>query len=167
MKIIFFSDIHGITLNLGVIENKINDFKPDYVVALGDLYGSNLESNDYIFKFLKKYDDKLILILGNCDSYNDIFIEDMRLDVDGKTVFINHGHLYNYDKSSKIDDCEILIYGHKHIPYIRKKDNVIYMCVGSISLPRNEIGPTYMVYDNKKYIIYDIKGNIIDEYSVI
>lgn len=165
MKAIFFSDIHGITTNLNKIEEKIIELNPDYVIALGDLYGSNKESNEYIYNFLMKYREKLILILGNCDNYNDLFVDNMLLNLDGKSIFISHGHEYNYDKSSKVNHSNILVYGHKHIPYIRKKDDTTYICVGSISLPRNDIGTTYLVYDNK-FIIYDMFDNIVGE-SVI
>lgn len=167
MKILFFSDVHGITTNLDKIEESIEKLNPDYVVALGDLYGSDLKNNEYIYNFLMKYRDKLILTLGNCDTYNDLFIDNMRLEIDDIAMFISHGHEYNYDRLSKIDGCNILIYGHKHIPYIRKKDGITYICVGSISLPRNETGATYMIYNNKKFTIYDMNGNIIDEFSVM
>lgn len=165
MKAVFFSDIHGITTNLDKIENVINKLNPDYVVALGDLYGSDYSSNEYIYNFLMKYRDKLIMILGNCDVYSDLFIDNMILNLDGNNVFISHGHEYNYDRGSKVSDCNILIYGHRHIPYIRKVGNTTYICVGSISLPRNELGATYMVYD-KKFTIFNINGNIIDEKSI-
>lgn len=36
MKILFFSDVHGITTNLDKIEESIEKLNPDYVVALGD-----------------------------------------------------------------------------------------------------------------------------------
>jgi len=165
MKLLFFSDIHGITTNLNKIEEVINKLNPDYIIVLGDLYGSDIDSNNYVYNFLMKYKDKLILTLGNCDAYDNIFIENMLFNLDGVNLFLSHGNIYNYDRNSKIDGCNILIYGHNHIPYIRKKDDTIYICVGSISLPRNEIGATYMVYDNK-FIIYDINDNVIDEYSV-
>ena len=38
MRILFFSDIHGIDKNLNVIEREINDKKIDKLVCLGDLY---------------------------------------------------------------------------------------------------------------------------------
>lgn len=164
MKAIFFSDIHGIVTNLNKIEERIIQLNPDYIIVLGDVYGSNKEDNEYIYNFLMKYRDRLILLLGNCDDYNDLCVDEMLLNLDGMSVLLNHGHIYNYDKLSKVENSNILIYGHKHIPYVRKKDDFVYICVGSISLPRNEFGPTYMVYDGK-FIIYDIYDNVICEYT--
>lgn len=161
-KAIFFSDIHGITTNLSKIEEKINELNPNYIIVLGDIYGSFNKDNEYIYEFLMKYKEKLILISGNCDDYSELFVDTMLLNLDGKYVFLNHGHMYNYDKLSKVENSNILIYGHKHIPYIRCKDGITYICVGSISLPRNDFGPTYMVYDGN-FKIYDIFDNIICE----
>ena len=39
---------------------------------------------------------------------------------------------------------------------------MIYINVGSISLPRDNNKPTYMIYENKKFTIYDIEDKIID-----
>lgn len=39
---------------------------------------------------------------------------------------------------------------------------MIYINVGSISLPRNNNNPTYAIYKNKNITIYDINDNKID-----
>ena len=38
---------------------------------------------------------------------------------------------------------------------------MIYINVGSISLPRDNNKPTYMIYENKRFTIYDIEDRII------
>ena len=43
---------------------------------------------------------------------------------------------------------------------------MIYINVGSISLPRDGNKPTYTIYENKKFTIYDIDGNVIDSIEV-
>ena len=43
------------------------------------------------------------------------------------------------------------------------KDDNVYICVGSISLPRGESSSSYMIYDNKKFTIYSIDGEVIEE----
>ena len=42
---------------------------------------------------------------------------------------------------------------------------MIYINVGSISLPRNDIA-TYAIYENRKFVIYDINGNVVDSIEV-
>jgi len=177
MKIIFFSDIHGLKTNLVKLDYVITNLKPDKIIVLGDLYYNGFNNskefdNKYVFDFLMKYQDKVIATKGNCDADVDIKLSDFPIvnlgliNVDGIDIYITHGNEYNYDKNRKFNRKGVLVYGHEHIPYIRKKEDMFYICVGSISLPRNEFGCTYMIYENNKFVIYDIDNNVIDELSV-
>lgn len=178
MKLLFFSDIHGIKKNLSKLEKLIKKETFDKIIVLGDLYNRGLPydkkgifDNQKVHDFLKKYKDNLIVTKGNCDSNikeNDFLIQDdiVSLKVDGLNFYLTHGNYYNYYKTEEFDKRGILIYGHEHIPYIRKREKMIYICVGSISLPRNDLGATYMIYENKKFTIYHIDGEIIDEYEI-
>ena len=60
-----------------------------------------------------------------------------------------------------------MVYGHEHIPYIYKEPDMIYINTGSISLPRNNEPPTFTIYENKKFTIYSIDLEKIDEIEVI
>lgn len=179
MKILFFSDIHGITNNLNVIEKEIVDNKIDKIVCLGDLYYAGptydkkyiVNSKD-VHNFLTKYQDRLICMKGNCDSAVDIKASDFPISdgvslicVDNLDIYITHGNDYSFEKNRKFNRKGILIYGHEHTPYIKQDNKMIYINVGSISLPRNDIA-TYAIYENKQFVIYDINGNIVDSISL-
>lgn len=177
MKILFFSDIHGIKKNLSKLEKVIHKEKFDKIVVLGDLYNREFNNkkgmfdNQEVYNFLTKYKEKLIITKGNCDL--NIEINDFRvykdyasIYVDDITFYLTHGNEYNYYNATQFDQKGILIYGHEHIPYIRKKQDMIYICVGSISLPRNDLGATYMIYENKKFTIYNIDNEVINEYEI-
>lgn len=180
MKILFISDIHGITNNLPLIEEKINIEKIDKLVCLGDLYYTGPTYNkEYVvdsqnvLEFLTKYSDKLICMKGNCDSAVDIKASDFPIcdgvsliNVDDIDIYLTHGNEYSYEKNRKFNYKGILIYGHEHIPYIKKDNKMIYINVGSISLPRNGFNPTYAIYENKKITIYDIYDNIVDNIEI-
>ena len=43
---------------------------------------------------------------------------------------------------------------------------MLYINVGSISLPRNNNKPTYMIYQNKEFTIYDIDNNIVNKCKI-
>ena len=172
MKILFFSDIHGKIDNLKYIEELERQNNFDRIVVLGDLcsYYSYQDSIDVI-EFLNKYLNKLIITRGNCDSdfvmklINVSTPDLVELDVDNKKLYLTHGHLYSYSKNKKFNNG-ILIYGHEHIPYIKKENNMIYICVGSISLPRGNSKPSYLIYNNHKFTLYDIEKNIVDEITI-
>lgn len=172
MKILFFSDIHGKIDNLKYIEELERQNNFDRIVVLGDLcsYYSYQDSIDVV-EFLNKYLNKLIITRGNCDSdfvmklINVSTPDIVELNVDNLKLYLTHGHLCSYSKNYKYHNG-ILIYGHEHIPYIKKENNMIYICVGSISLPRGNSKPSYLIYENYKFTLYDIEKNIIDRIEV-
>lgn len=174
MRIIFISDIHGITKNLDYIRKTFDDLNCDKLVVLGDLfYGPpNLKYYNplYVLEFLNHFKDKIICMKGNCDFNNylkncDFVIHEglFKTKVDNHDFYFNHGNYYNYDNIGNIE-TGILIYGHEHKPYIRKRGNVLCINPGSISLPRGNFMESYLLYDNGKFSIYEINNNLICEY---
>lgn len=102
MKIIFISDIHGITNNLNVIDKVMEKDNVDILVCLGDLYYTGptynnkyeINSKD-VLEFLTKYQSKLICMMGNCDSSVDIKASDFPIcegisliNTDGLDIYI-------------------------------------------------------------------------------
>lgn len=180
MKILFISDIHGIDINLKRIENIFKKEKIEKIAVLGDLYypgptyNQEYEVNSMKVKdILTKYSENIICLKGNCDSDVDIKASDFPICnnlalicIDGLDIYLTHGNEYSLEKNKKIDRKGILVYGHEHIPYIKKNKNMIYINVGSISIPKNSNKPTYMIYENRKFTIYDIEGNIIDSIEI-
>ncbi len=176
MKILFISDIHGIDVNLKKIEDIIKKEKIDKLVVLGDLYYSGPTYNQKykinsvsVKDILTKYSDKIICLKGNCDSDVDIKASDFPICnnlalicVDGLDMYLTHGNEYSFEKHKKYNRKGILIYGHEHIPYIKKNEDMVYINVGSISIPKENNKPTYMIYESKKFTIYDIEENIFD-----
>lgn len=175
MKILFISDIHGITNNLKYIDGKINEMKIDKLVCLGDLYYAGPTYSDNftinskeVHAFLTKYQNILICMKGNCDSSVDIKASDFPIsdgisliNTDNLDIYVTHGNEYSFEKNRKLNRKGILVYGHEHIPYIKKENDMIYINVGSISLPRNDVA-TYAIYENKNFVIYDVNDNVVD-----
>lgn len=175
MKILFISDIHGIIQNLDRIKYLEEKCNFDKIVNLGDIYNCSsliknlLTVNPTVVKnFLNKFKSKLLTLKGNCDSNNDLEISALPkckniavINVDNLNIYCTHGDYYNIDRNSQFNAGGVLIYGHFHIPYIKKKNNMTYVCVGSVSLPRDKYGPTYAIYENRKITIYSLIDNSI------
>ena len=179
MKILFFSDIHGITNNLNIIDKKIKEENIDLLVCLGDLYESYSRREDIIInplevsRFLNNHKDILTCMKGNCDTSYDIGISKFniysgikQINVDGLNIFVTHGNIYNMYNDSIIKEGDILVFGHEHFPYIEKKEGKIFINVGSISLPRHNSNPSFAIYNNKEITIYDIYDNIVDSIKI-
>ena len=179
MKILFMSDIHGIPENLEYIRKLDLKEKFDKIVVLGDLYHagltySNIKEVDVnkVKDFLMQYQDKIIALRGNCDSDADIKSTDFPIcntlaliHVDGIDIYCTHGNEYNKRNHEKLNRRGVLIYGHEHFPYIEQIDEMVYVNVGSISLPRNNSKPSYAIYENQTITIYAIGGFVIDQVS--
>ena len=179
MKILFLSDIHGINKNLNYIK-KLDETKNfDKVVVLGDLYYGGLNytldeevSGISVKDFLMSLNDKLICLKGNCDAEVDIKVSDFPISelslihTDGIDIYCTHGNIYNIDNDKKLNRKGVLIYGHTHVPFIKRKNDMIFINTGSISLPRNGSSPSYTIYENKVFTIYDVSNNIFDTISL-
>ena len=178
MNLLFISDIHGIKTNLPKIKERFHELKCDKLVVLGDLYYIGPRNTmqpgydiDYVQEFLKSFKDKLICVRGNCDSEVDIkvsnfpIISDLRLIATiNEDLYITHGHIYNESNWDKTHPT--LIYGHLHTPFIKEIETNTYINPGSISLPKSEVGPTYLFYNEQEFIIYDMQDNIVAKKSL-
>lgn len=179
MKILFISDIHGIKTNLPKIKERFKTLNCDKLVVLGDLYyigprNKMIEGYDinYVRNFLESFKDKLICIKGNCDSEVDKMVSNFPIINElgliatiNEDLYLTHGHIYNESNWNK--ENSVLIYGHLHIPFIKQIETNIYINPGSISLPKEGNPPTYLYYDEEKFIIYDINDNIIESKNII
>ena len=175
MKIMFISDIHGIKNNLDFIKKEFINEDCDKLIVLGDLYyigPRNAMINDYdisfVENFLESFKEKLICIQGNCDSEVDLEFSNFPIikglsvvKTDTQELYITHGHIYNETNWNK--ENTILIFGHYHKPFIKEIGNNIFINPGSISLPKDNHKPSYLLFDEKKFTIYDIEKNIIAE----
>ncbi|MEG1821010.1 MAG: phosphodiesterase [Malacoplasma sp.] len=179
MKILFFSDIHGISDNLSYIKQIDENEKFDKIVVLGDLYypgpifdNSKQIKSKEVKDFLMGYQERLICMKGNCDSDVDIKASDFPICstislicMDGLDIYLTHGNEYNIEKDRKFQKKGILVYGHEHYPFIEKKNDMVFINVGSISQPRIGSEASYGVYSDKTFTIYGISGNVLEKIS--
>ena len=179
MKVLFISDIHGIKTNLNKIKEVYQKEKCNKLVVLGDLYYIGPRNKmiegydiDFVKNFLESFKDDLICIKGNCDSEVDKMVSDFPIvnelgliSTINEDLYLTHGHIYNESNWNKTNS--ILIYGHLHIPFIKQIETNLYINPGSISLPKEGNPPTYLIFDEEKFTIYDINDNILVEKNII
>ena len=173
MRALVISDIHGIKTNLEKIRSRYIQLNCEKLIVLGDLYLGNHEANydpKYVQKFLQGFKDNLICIKGNCDASVNPLSEPFAIQKDStinieRNIYITHGHIHN-ENNWPIKNS-ILIFGHYHIPFIKKTDSNIYINPGSISRPRSENFPSYLLINNQEFTIYDINDAIIDTIKVV
>lgn len=159
MRVIIASDIHGRLLAAKRLETVIGNIKPDRVVLLGDfLYNGprNGVPSDYdpmgTAGILNRFAPLVLGVRGNCDSRVDETLLRFKLD-NSKVVHINgfrcdliHGDLLT-SELLEVERGDILMYGHTHVPMLKRSDGVIYVNPGSVAFPKPGYPASYAVMD--------------------
>ncbi|GMQ59452.1 phosphodiesterase [Vallitalea sediminicola] len=175
MKLLFISDIHGSSYYAAKAIQKFKEESADYIILLGDiLYHGPRNSlpKEYepkkVIQVLNELKEKIICVRGNCDAEVDQMVLEFPIMSDyniifhnNKRIFATHGHLFNEANMPPIDDGDILIHGHTHIPVAKKVDNKYILNPGSISLPKEDNPNSYGIMEENKFIIKDFDGDII------
>lgn len=175
MKILVAADIHGSAYYTEKLLARMEEEKVDKLVLLGDIFyhgPRNPLPKGYepmkVAEVLNKIADKLIVVKGNCDAEVDqmisrfSFVENAILLVDGKVIYLTHGHKENEENIPKTK-LDVLIYGHFHMGFLKKKGEILIGNPGSISLPKNDTKNSYMVIEENWYKLKDIEGNLIEK----
>ena len=109
---------------------------------------------------------------GNCDSAVDIKASDFPICstislicVDGLDIYLTHGNEHSIKKDRNFQRKGILVYGHEHYPFIEKKNDMIFINVGSISLPKKDIEASFCIYEDKTFTIYGIFEKELEKVS--
>lgn len=180
MKLIFASDIHGSLFFCEKLIDKYKKEQPDKLILLGDLLYHGPKNNltqDYntmqVAKLLNSIKKNIICVRGNCDAEVDqsilefpISADFFNLYINDRLIFLTHGHIYNKNHLPILNDGDIIIHGHTHVPAIEKINNVIYMNPGSVSLPRGNSVNSFMLYHDNLFEIKDFNDNIIMRYKI-
>ena len=171
MKALIIADLHGSYYYAKQIIDIFNQINADKLVILGDvLYHGprNDLPKDYcpkaIFALLNKYKDKIICIRGNCDSEVDQMVLEFdvttthkTLSLDGVTAHLLHGHQFERGESVNAKQGEIVLYGHTHVYRDETVNGVRFLNPGSISIPKQNSGHGYIIFDNGKFTRYTIE----------
>ncbi len=173
MKLLIASDIHGSQFYAQKIKELSQNF--DRTILLGDIYNHgprNPFPKDYapmqVAETLNSIKEKLVVIKGNCDSEVDQMISEFNfhqnyeLESD-RELFFTHGHIFNLDNVPNLPKGSVVFHGHFHIPFIKEKNGIIVVNVGSVALPKENHPNTYATYENGKISILNFDNEIILE----
>ena len=148
MKILIVSDTHR---RHHALETVLEKVKPiDMLIHLGDSEGYE----DYIEALA---DCPVEIVAGNNDFFSRLDRE-KEIYIGKYKAFLTHGHYYyvSLNKESIIQEarsrgCDIVMFGHTHVPYLHQEDGITALNPGSISYPRQEgRRPSYIIMDIDK-----------------
>lgn len=123
---IVFSDVHGDYQAFEKIVNFAN--KSDGLFFAGD--GINLLLSE-------PNNDDWYCVRGNCDQ---VGLEEKIVEIEGVNILLVHGHNHGVKSSylrllyyAKQKNCNVVIFGHTHIPFVGDEDGVLLINPGSCS----------------------------------
>ncbi len=181
MKLMFASDIHGCAESCALMLERFDAEKADKLFLLGDILYHG-PRNDLpaayapkkVISMLNERRDKLFCVRGNCDTEVDqmvlefpIMAEYALLFLEGRTVFLTHGHRYNTMTPPALQKGDILIHGHTHICTIDDSREYVYINPGSAAIPKGGDPRSYAVYENGEFFLKMLEnGNIQKGYKI-
>lgn len=174
MKLMFASDIHGSAYYAELLKDRYYEEKAEKLILLGDLLYHGPRNDlpkDYapkkVIEILNGMKNELLCVRGNCDTEVDQMVLDFPIladyavmYLDGKTVYITHGHHYNPENLPPMKDEDILMNGHTHISADENIKtsfgSVRYLNPGSVSIPKNGTGHSFMAYENGVFTLKNL-----------
>ncbi len=173
MRILVAADIHGRVGPTKKLCSLFLSYRPDRILLLGDyLYcgARNGVPPDFnpmgVANLLNRYSDKIIGIKGDADSRSDQavlhfpMLQDCRvLSLGGFRVDLIHGDLLTSDVVD-VERGDILLFGHTHVPILKKEDGVIYFNPGSPSFPKSGSPASYGMMESGKLQLCRLDDNL-------
>jgi len=170
MKYFFASDIHGSAYYCKKMLDAYNRFSAGdrtecRLVLLGDILYHGPRNDlpaDYAPKqvaaMLNEYADSILCVKGNCEAEVDqmmlsfpIMADYALLEIDGRRIYLTHGHHFNIDNPLPMCEGDIMIYGHTHVPIDETRNFRRFLNPGSVSIPKQDSGHGYIVYENGNF----------------
>ena len=157
MKILVISDTHGADRNLNAVLDKEKGI--GLMIHLGDLCG--LE--DYIEEMTGI---PCYMVRGNNDYRSSLPAESVIMLGSHRTL-LTHGHYFlvasdttDLRRYARGLDCDIVMYGHTHIPEIETIGGITVVNPGSLTLPRQPgRRPSYIIAetDEAGEVTFDLR----------
>lgn len=129
MKYMFASDVHGSAYYCRKMLDAYKEEKAERLVLLGDLLYHGPRNDlprEYapkqVISMLNDMKKEIYAVRGNCEAEVDqmvlqfpVMADYCILNLDGRTFYATHGHIYNENNLPPIQEGDILIHGHTHV----------------------------------------------------
>lgn len=180
MKLLIASDIHGSAYYAQKIVDAFHLHQCDKLLLLGDLlyHGPrNPLPKDYnpkeVIPLLNNLKENIIAVRGNCDAEVDQMVLNFPIMDDfatipygERTLMASHGHVYDPTHLPTMKENDVFLYGHIHVPVMRKQDGISIINPGSITLPKEESAHSYGVLEGNTFSLYDDLHEKIKIYTI-
>ncbi len=166
MKLMIASDIHGSLYYCKLMTEAFLREKADKLILLGDILYHGPRNDlpkDYapkeVITLLNGFKDKILCVRGNCDTEVDQMVlefpilADYAIIINGaQAIYATHGHKFNEDNLPPLQEGDILLNGHTHVPKCIKMESYLYMNPGSVSIPKENSKHSYMIMEDDSFV---------------
>ena len=164
MKLLIASDIHGSAYWCGKLLELAQQEQPDKLVILGDVLYHGPRNDlpaqyapKQVIAMLSDWKEKILCVRGNCEAEVDQMVLPFpcmstysQLLVDGKTLFLTHGHHYNPDALPALQPGDVFLYGHTHVKLDEMRQDIRCLNPGSVSIPKDG-SHSCLIYENGEF----------------
>lgn len=171
MKFLIASDLHGSAHYTRQLLEKFEQGDFDKLVLLGDILYHGPRNHlpegyepKQVIELLSQYQDDILAIKGNCDAEVDEMVlpfplnQVLFLHAFEKIILCHHGH--HPLTKSKLQEVDVVLSGHTHLPGIIVEECIVFCNPGSISIPKQAgYAHTYAVMDESGITIFDFEEN--------
>ena len=180
MKIMVASDIHGSALYCRRMLERFDEEGADKLLLLGDLlyHGPrNPLPEEYnpkaVAEMLNARKQQILCVRGNCDGEVDqmmlgfpIMADYCILSVGSRMVFATHGHHHNENSLPMLQEGDILLHGHTHIPVLEDRGAYMLAHPGSVTLPKQESVRGYLLLEEGALTLKDLDNTTEQKLSI-
>lgn len=180
MKWLIASDIHGSAYYCEKLLSAFEKENADKLLILGDvLYHGprNDLPKDYapkrVIEMLNGIKDKIMCVRGNCDTEVDqmvlkfpVLADYGILSVENRMIYATHGHKYGPENLPPLENGDILLFGHIHVPKCYEENGILILNPGSVSIPKENSEHSYMILEGNKLLWKNLDGVEYNSYTI-
>ena len=173
MKLLIASDIHGSAYYCEKLIQAFKDEEADKLLLLGDILYHGPRNDlpkDYdprkVIAMLNNMASDILCVRGNCDTEVDQMVLDFPimaeyciLYLENHMIYCTHGHKLTEDMKLPLNQGDILLCGHTHVPKCSNEEGYTYMNPGSVSIPKENSAHGYMILEDKSFLWNDLEGS--------
>ena len=179
MKWMIASDIHGSAYWCRKLLARFEAEGADRLLLLGDLLYHGPRNDlpqEYapkaVIEMLNAHSREIFCVRGNCEAEVDQMVltfpclaDYALIPLGERMLFVTHGHRFHKDAMPPLQDGDILLHGHTHIPtWDACGENFIFN-PGSVSIPKAGSSHGYMTLEDTHFAWKNMDGKTYKEYT--
>lgn len=175
MKLMIASDLHGSAYYCKELLRAYQAENPDKLLLLGDLLYHGPRNDlplEYapkqVIELLNGSFKNILCVRGNCEAEVDqmvlqfpVMADYAWICIDGLNIFATHGHLHGEQNPPPLQEGDLLLCGHTHVPAFRKHENYTYVNPGSLSIPKEGSAHSYVILENHELLWKNLENGTI------